>query len=454
MVIMQEAICQLKRFLQPVRLNERASQLVSRWIIAFMLHAGRMGAVRAAEAIATAARHRAQMSRFLQRQFWQRHRPIDQLRQAMIRRGPQRGRFYLLIDAVLSSHVAGKRENGFSTGNRQRKPQKGRRYSKHKHQRKMCHLFVQGLLLLPDGTRVPFSKSFYTKAYSQKRQVPYRTQSQLAAELIREMPTPEEAEVIVVADTAFDAKALRQACQTRQYHWIVPSNPERVLAGPKPRVKVRALLAQLKAEGFQSVRLVAGEGNEAIYQRTSACRRQSSQKRPRTFWVQGQHREVQSVGKVLLVFATAKQPQAGQKVAEEKILMTDHPKLSAAEVVRAYALRWQIELFFKEQKSGLGMHQYRFADFQAVEAWVELAQATFLFLEWYRLRQLARKDLTPKQRERWRWQRTHGLCAAVRQEATLGDLAAIARQMESRRGLARLKKQLKAAIQSEYRLAA
>ena len=48
-----------------------------------------------------------------------------------------------------------------------------------------------------------------------------------------------------------------------------------------------------------------------------------------------------------------------------------------------YTLRWQIELFFKELKSTLGFHQYKFKTFEAVEGWGELTVTTVLYLEWY-----------------------------------------------------------------------
>ena len=47
MVIMQDALPGLKRFLKPVGLNERLSGLVIRCVAAFVMHLGRMAAVRA-----------------------------------------------------------------------------------------------------------------------------------------------------------------------------------------------------------------------------------------------------------------------------------------------------------------------------------------------------------------------------------------------------------------------
>ena len=59
--------------------------------------------------------------------------------------------------------------------------------------------------------------------------------------------------------------------------------------------------------------------------------------------------------------------QAGQALHEPKILMSNDRTLTARDLVLMYTLRWQIELFFKELKSTLGMHRYRFRDFERVE---------------------------------------------------------------------------------------
>ena len=69
-----------------------------------------------------------------------------------------------------------------------------------------------------------------------------------------------------------------------------------------------------------------------------------------------------SVGKVQVVFSTNEKPQNGKPVERDKtkILMTNSLTLSRAEIVELYDLRWQIELFFKEPKSTLGLGHYGF----------------------------------------------------------------------------------------------
>jgi len=462
-VILQDSLDGLKRFLEPVGRNERSLRLISAWIIAFLFHPGRMGAVRAAGAIRTEPRHRAQLSRFLQRRFWEDRPPLERVRNAFMASLTFAGRVVFCVDQTLCGHAGVKTENTYSTGNRQRRPRKGRRHSKYKHARRSCHCFVMGLLIFPDGTRVPFSNSYVTKEYCQQRGKAYKTQTQLAAELIAELPLPEGVDLLVLGDTAFDAAVIRKACGLWNAHWITPVNPERVLAGPAPRPKLRTLIEPLRPEDFAPLRLRASTCRTAGYRRVSSGRQQSSHRRPRTFFVHGAVREVKSVGLAKLVFSLKSLPLAGKPVELGKVLISNAVGWSDRMIVEWYSLRWQIELFFKELKSSLGFAQYRLTKFAAVEAWVQLALLTFLSLESHRRRQLRRRGLSPDDRQRIARQRiarqriarqrTHGLKEMLRQRAEQTDLQKLADRLRTPHGQRRLQKALKQALPAEYRAA-
>jgi hypothetical protein len=197
------------------------------------------------------------------------------------------------------------------------------------------------------------------------------------------------------------------------------------------------------------VRFTPGTGRFVAQRRIARCRLGPKAK-ARTFYVHEEKRQVHSVGEVRLVFSTKVKPEKGKPPVVQKILLTNCQR-PLAEVVELYDLRWQIELFFKELKSTLGMHQYRFRDFAKVGSWVAVCLATFLYLEWYRSQQLRRRDLTDKQKDWWRWQRTYGLCLAVRQEAEEKELLRLADYTSTPGGLKKLKKQLRAATPLEYR---
>ena len=201
------------------------------------------------------------------------------------------------------------------------------------------------------------------------------------------------------------------------------------------------------------MRLYAGRGKFVAQRRVSPCR-VGPKVKPRTFYVHEERRAVHSVGEVLLVFSTRKLPKRKERVEVQKILMTNDLSLTARQVVELYDLRWQIELFFKELKSTLGFHQYRFREFERVERWVELVLLTFLYLEWYRAVQLARRDLPEVKKKWWRWQRSYGLCLAVRQASEQADLEQIGERLETANGMRRLKRLIRGAVQKEYRSAA
>jgi len=159
MGILQDAPPGLHQFLAPAQLKSSVLAWVIRCVVAFVMHRGRMGAVRAAEAVRLAPRHRAQMSRLLGRLYWSRLTLLDNLRAPMLAQAEQaatpRRPFLFIVDQTLCSHQGRKAENTYSTGNRQRRPRKGRRYSQHRHGEKRCHCFVMGLLIAPNGLRIP-----------------------------------------------------------------------------------------------------------------------------------------------------------------------------------------------------------------------------------------------------------------------------------------------------------
>ncbi len=269
MVMVADSVPGLKKWISKTGLKDTAKLLVIRVIVSFLLRVGRMSCLRAAGAVRCEARHRAQISRFLARPRW-RDLDINSIfRQALLDGEPGDGLFVFITDATPVSQAGEKTENTYSTGNRKRRPRKGRRYGKSKHARKNCHSFTMGLLITPSGVRIPFRKPYYTREYCEKTGRPHRTTAEAAAELIRELPLPETARVVVLGDTAYDAEAVRDACAARGYAWIFPCNPERVLAGPKGAAAQGALApegsARVVAAGLQ-----AGSGARRI-RRVSAA---------------------------------------------------------------------------------------------------------------------------------------------------------------------------------------
>jgi hypothetical protein len=451
MVMVADSVPGLKRLFAKLGLKDSAKLLVIRVVVAFLLHAGRMSCLRAGGAVGCEPRHRAQISRFLARPRWRKLDLNSILRQHLLEQEDADGLFISMIDATLTSQAGTKTENTFSTGNRKRRPCKKRRHGKNKHAKKNCHSFTMGLLITPSGVRIPFCKPYYTRDSCKKTGRAHQTTAEAAADLIRQLPLPEGARVIVLGDTAYDAEVVRDACRDRRYSWIFPCNSERVLAGPKgQRPKVRSLLKNWPTWSRQTLRLAPGQGPYAVYRRLSP-HRIGPKAKPRTYDVHQERQQVHSVGEVQLVFSTTRINLETATADDVKILMTNDLKLSVPDVVELDSLRWQIELFFKELKSTLGFHQYQFQKFEPVEGWSELALTTFLYLETYRVQPMARRDLSDEEKRWWKHQRTYGLCQAVRLATELKELQYIAACLETPGGTRKRKRIIRNSFPKEYR---
>ncbi len=448
-MIFTASLPKIKAFLRPARLSAATAALLVRLITAFCRHPGRMSAEAAAQALRSQRRHRAQIARFLARGHWSKDWSLLQDVAGLLLRQESRtdGTWVFILDQTYCGQQGQQTENTFSRANYRPRAKKGNRKQK-RHARRSCHGFVHGLLLTPSGFRIPCCRCYHTEDYCRAQGQAYRKQTELAAQLIETLVVPAGASVVVLGDTAFEAQVIRQACDRRGWTWVVPLNPERVLAGACPRPKVRSLPTGWTADDYQAVRLLPGQGPYAAQERAARCR--LGPKSPaRTFWVHPERRAVHNVGEVLLVFSTKEPPIAGQAVRVQKILMSNGVGLSAAEVVELYALRWQVELFFKELKSTLGFDQYRFRRFAAVEGWVQACLVAFCYLEWYRAQQLGRRDVPDKEKQWWRWQRSHGAALRVTQQAEEHDLVQLWRGTGTRTGLKRLRRLLRQALPTE-----
>ena len=361
------------------------------------------------------------------------------------------GRFIFIVDATLVSQAGEKTENVIAPGMRQKKKRSKGYRKRLKSKYKKCHSFTFGLLITPSGIRIPYQIPHYTKEYCAEKNIPHRTTAEAAADMIRDLSLPEDADVVVLGDTAYDAKVVRQACEDRNYLWITPANPERVYEGSKGnRRRLRSRLKDWTGLSLKTIRLRASTGRYADYRRLSRWRVGPKQK-PRAFYAHQEKSDVRSVGRVQLVFSTTKQNLKSASPDDVKILMTNALTMSVSEVIELYSLRWQIELFFKELKSTLGFSQYSFHDFQAVEGWANIAITTVLYLETERARKLQERRSSKERRDWWRAQRLHGLCLAFRQECEANELKYVESRLKTIGGIKKLKQILMAAIPAEYR---
>ena len=455
MIIVSESARNLKTFIRHTQLKELALTMILRMVLTFIMHRGRMSCSSAAGSIASEPIHRGELTRFLARPRWQKHDFNEPLMRMLLAKEKKRGKFIFIVDATMVTQAGKKTKNTYITGNRKRrKIKKGYRYNKKKTVFKKVHSFTFGLLITPSGIRIPMQIPHLTQEYCEETDREHLTTAQAAAQMVKTLPLDDDAEVIVLGDTAYESSVVEQACQEKGYTWVFPANPERVYEGPTGgRPKLRSRLKDWTSLSLKTIRLRASTGKYADYRRLSKWRVGPKMK-TRVYYAYQEKRAVRNVGDVQLVFSTMKQNLKKATPDDVKILLTNATWLSVSEVLQLYSLRWQIELFFKELKSTLGFGQYSFIDFRAVEAWAKLAITTVLYLEYERIKHIQDRRLSEESRQWWQRQRLHGLCHAVRQASERDQLKYIEKRIKSPGGLKKLQRLLAISIPQEYRVAA
>ncbi len=273
------------------------------------------------------------------------------------------------------------------------------------------HMFLMGLLLLPNGMRLPLPrKTYYTKEYCKQTGRKLVTLVQLAVKMIEEAPIPENVEeVMVLADEYFEGKDVHNICNRLGYKYIMPVDNRRCLNdrnGEKTSVTLHQRGKHLSNNLFQKIGFVYGEEETVSYRRLSA---KTNLKRRRVYRAYTEVQGVSGLGDVSITYSWKQNMKGSRKCGETyKVFVSNETTLSVTEVVEYYELRWQIELFFRELKSVLGFSRYRGTDFRSFERYIDVLLLSFLFLEWYRICKMNSATSRKKKGKITRL-RTHGL---------------------------------------------
>src|SRR3954452_22939357 len=364
-MILADALPGFKLFLRNAHLPEAAYGHTLAFVATFLLHIGPMSAAQAARFNRQRTRHVANLTRYLahlghSRDLLECGRAAALLLERQL---DVPGEWVFVLDATKRHSQTKHPKNAYCSANKKKRPRRSNR-KQLQYKPRWTHTFAFGLLLTPGGLRLPYWLPYYTREYAQAIDRPFRTEAELGAELIRQVQVPQGAVVVVVGDTAYEAECVKQACAERDFLWVLPVNPERVLEGNKPRRKVHALPEQEMSErSFQPYRLhLAGDGH-ANKSRLSARRGGPGTQPWRTYWVHRRTADVHSVGEVVLLFSKKGKPKAGEVIRVDRVLMSNGLGTSTAKVLAWYGLRWQVELFFKECKSVLGLGRYKLGQF-------------------------------------------------------------------------------------------
>jgi SRSO17 transposase len=198
------------------------------------------------------------------------------------------------------------------------------------------HQYVKATICFR-GYTIPFGIRLYVKQQDcDKLDVDFQKTTQFAAQLIREFKAPKGCKVKVLFDCYYLCPSVVKACREKDFRFVstLKSNRNLFKNGRKLKAGIYAknLFRRIKKTSFS----VRKHGRSTTYTYVNAG------------WL-----SVSDLGELHVVFS--------RKNKDRNVLgiVTDDPKLSAAQIIKTYEQRWSIEVFFKDVKQLLGLGQYQ-----------------------------------------------------------------------------------------------
>ncbi|OGF59090.1 MAG: hypothetical protein A2Y62_18145 [Candidatus Fischerbacteria bacterium RBG_13_37_8] len=428
-------------FIEKIRIHNVWQRIIiPRLIAGMLLWQGEINFSTLAKAILTENRNRSSIQRFFSRERF-RSRDIYTVASNFMIEQEQKAE-YKRIWVVIIDGTSNKR-GGFTkieNAVQYRKKSKGKKGSSTK-----AHTFIMGILITEKGTRIPLPRrTWYTRSYCRKHKRKYISMVKLMGLMIEKLNVPENVQVIILADEYFEGKEIKDVCDRNSYIYICPVDSRRRFGNGTKRegstlYKHGKWIAR---NGLETILLIPGKEETVSYRRYT-CEKEMKNKR--TYRATSELRNVAGLGLVRVVYSwktPVYDPRRDDSRQSYKVLVTNGVELKTRQIIEYYELRWQIEIFFREIKSSIGMCHYRGTSFEAFEKYIDMILLSFLFLEYLR-KCLLEKTRSKAKRKEIGKARTTEMIYRLSLIALEDDMAYIAEAARIKGGIGKLLKTIK-----------
>lgn len=315
------------------------------------------------------------------------------------------------------------------------------------------YAFIWGMLLAPNGTRISLPCPIWlTPKFAKIENLERKTQPELTVELIKELSAKLKEEnlsirVVVVADSAFECKKLWAICRKLCWPLITSCDEGRCLGseGAKasriPNAKVHQEMQNLpiQHQRFYPFDVVG------IQERSDKKTHPKKDGDTSHIYAYSQKRlRIANIGTCKVVRShKLRFWSQDEATAPVKVLLCSDFTLSAKEVISYFSLRWQIELFFREQKSDFPFNKFCAHDFRSCWKFVDLLCVAFNFLEFFRIQIIKEPDLSTSDcYNSLATMRTRGLKLLFQRHAWADDLTWLYERSKTPFGFRRIREAL------------
>ena len=292
------------------------------------------------------------------------------------------------------------------------------------------HFFIMGLIYFPDtGVRIPLPRRLYhTKAYCRKHNIKYRTQVELAEMMLRYAVLPDNVQVIVIFDSFFPSEGIINTIKHKGYHFVCSVKCNRVDIDTGEQLK--EICQDHISEGHIKNRVeIRVPSKRSRYNHSSAQRYET-----KVFITYTEKLTISKMGEVQVVFSRKEDEECEPE--NMRYIVTDMLYLNTSQILTIYSYRWQIELFFKELKSYLGLGNYQMLPFRAILRHVDCVIMAFMYLEHLRICKL-KENPNDKQ---WLYSRTLQMSYVLQHEVRMTNLAYLKRNLKDESSFSKLER--------------
>jgi hypothetical protein len=294
------------------------------------------------------------------------------------------------------------------------------------------HLFVMGLLYFPDtGARIPLPRRLYrTKEYCRKHGYKYRSQVKLAEQMLKYANLPDDIDITVIFDSFFPSEGVINAIKRKGYHFVCSVRDNRVDINRDKQLKV--ICQEHISEGRIKNRIeLKVSSKRSRYNQPSANKYDT-----KVFITYTEKLVISKMGEVAVVFSRKEDEKS--ELRNMRYILTDKLDMNTGEILTIYSYRWQIELYFKELKSYLGLGNYQMLPFKAIVRHVDCVIMAFMYLEYLRICKL-QEEPSSKQ---WRYSRTLEMSYVLQHEVRMTHLAYLKRVIKDESSFVKLEQKL------------